>query len=154
MAGKRVLVVDGYNVIKILRDFDVSFEEIAALGCHIEGESELKLTPALIAVWYEEEKKSGKPAHLKGQSPDRKTSNYCARVDAFSARSDRTRSMSSTVTRLMIGNFRTRLFSRVYEKSTLESACHARAASSAFPVARIASTRSCRLSISEVITKF
>jgi hypothetical protein len=38
MARKRELVIDGYNVIKVLRDFDVSFEEIAALGCHIEGE--------------------------------------------------------------------------------------------------------------------
>ena len=35
---KRSLVLDGYNVIKGLRDLDVSFEEIAALGCHIEGE--------------------------------------------------------------------------------------------------------------------
>jgi hypothetical protein len=56
MGRKRELVIDAYNVIKILREFDVSFEEIAALGCHIEGEPERKLTPALVAVWYEEEK--------------------------------------------------------------------------------------------------
>jgi hypothetical protein len=73
MVKKRDLVIDGYNVIKILRDFDVSFEEIAALGCHIEGEPELKLTPALIAVWYEEEKEereAGTPAGAKLRSKD------------------------------------------------------------------------------------
>ena len=64
MANKRVLVVDGYNVIKILRDFEVSFEEIAALGCHIEGEPDRKLRPELIAVWFVEEKREreGGPA--------------------------------------------------------------------------------------------
>jgi hypothetical protein len=56
MSNKRVLVIDGYNVIKILRDFDVSFEEIAALGCHIEGEPDKNLRPELIAAWYVEEK--------------------------------------------------------------------------------------------------
>jgi len=55
MSGKRVLVVDGYNVIKLLREFDISFEDIASLGCHIEGEPATKLRPELIAVWYEEE---------------------------------------------------------------------------------------------------
>ena len=40
MGRKRELVIDAYNVIKILRELDVSFEEIAALGCHIEGEPE------------------------------------------------------------------------------------------------------------------
>ena len=53
----RSLVLDGYNVIKVLRGLDVSFEEIAALGCHIDGEPERKLTPQLIALWYEEETK-------------------------------------------------------------------------------------------------
>ncbi len=33
----------------------MSFEEIAALGCHIEGEPELNVTPALVTVWFEEE---------------------------------------------------------------------------------------------------
>jgi hypothetical protein len=61
MTKKRVLVVDGYNVIKILRDFDVSFEEIAGLGCHIEEEPDRKLRPELIAVWFEEEKKEREP---------------------------------------------------------------------------------------------
>jgi len=56
MSGKRILVIDAYNVIKVLRELGVSFEEIAALGCRIDGEPELKLTPALVAVWYEEEK--------------------------------------------------------------------------------------------------
>jgi hypothetical protein len=36
--AKRSVVVDGYNVIKVLRDLEVSIEEIAAIGCHIEGE--------------------------------------------------------------------------------------------------------------------
>jgi hypothetical protein len=61
MAKKRVLVVDGYNVIKILRDFDVSFEEIAGLGCHIEGQPDRKLRPELIAVWFEEETREREP---------------------------------------------------------------------------------------------
>jgi hypothetical protein len=58
---KRVLVVDGYNVIKVLRELDVSFEEIAALGCHMEGEPERKLRPELIAVWFEEERIEREP---------------------------------------------------------------------------------------------
>lgn len=60
MSKKRVLVVDGYNVIKLLRKLGVSFEEIATLGCHFEGEPGLKVTPELIAAWYEE----GKYLHL------------------------------------------------------------------------------------------
>ena len=59
--SKRGLVVDGYNVIKVLRQLDVSFEEIAALGCHIEGEPEKKLRPELIAVWFEEERIEREP---------------------------------------------------------------------------------------------
>lgn len=59
--SKRELVVDGYNVIKVLRILEVSFEEIAALGCHIEGEPEKKLRPELIAVWFEEEKREREP---------------------------------------------------------------------------------------------
>ena len=35
MARKRELVIDGYNVIKVLRQLGVSFEEIAALGCQL-----------------------------------------------------------------------------------------------------------------------
>lgn len=58
---KRSLVVDGYNVIKVLRELEVSFEEIAALGCHIEGEPEKKLRPELIAVWFEEERREREP---------------------------------------------------------------------------------------------
>ena len=53
MSKKRVIVVDAYNVIKVLRQL----EEIAALGCHIEGEHG-KMTPELIAAWYEEEKEA------------------------------------------------------------------------------------------------
>jgi len=59
--GKRSRVLDGYNVIKGLRDLDVSFEEIAALGCHVEGEPGRRLTPELIAVWFEEEKAEREP---------------------------------------------------------------------------------------------
>ncbi|MGA7324293.1 MAG: hypothetical protein WBX25_07390 [Rhodomicrobium sp.] len=55
MSKKRLLVVDGYNVIKLLREFDISFEDIAALGCHMESEPATKLRSELIAVWYEEE---------------------------------------------------------------------------------------------------
>ena len=66
MSSKRALVVDGYNVIKVLRELGVSFEEIAALGCHIEGEPERKLRPELIAVWFEEEMTEREPkAHLE-----------------------------------------------------------------------------------------
>ena len=56
MANTRVLVIEAYNVIKVLRGLGVSFEEIAALGCHIEGEAGRNVTPELIAVWFEEEK--------------------------------------------------------------------------------------------------
>jgi hypothetical protein len=55
--AKRSLVVNGYNVIKVLLELGVSFDEIAALGCHIEQEPGRKLTPELIAVWFEEEKR-------------------------------------------------------------------------------------------------
>jgi hypothetical protein len=64
MAGKRVLVIDAYNVIKVLREVGVSFEEIAALGCRIEGEPALKATAALVAVWYEEEKEEREKAQI------------------------------------------------------------------------------------------
>ena len=56
MPKKRVLVIDGYNVIKVLRELGVPFEEIAALGCHLDGEPSQKMTPELIAAWYEEAK--------------------------------------------------------------------------------------------------
>jgi hypothetical protein len=48
-------------MIKVLRELDVSFEEIAALGCHIEGEPEKKLRPELIAVWFDEERIEREP---------------------------------------------------------------------------------------------
>ena len=80
MASKRVLVIDAYNVMKVFREFGVSFDEIAALGCRIEGEPELKLTPALLSVWYEEEKEerekglsSGKKAGPDGKKSDAET---------------------------------------------------------------------------------
>jgi hypothetical protein len=56
MATKRVLVLDTYHVITVFRDLGVSFEEIAALGRRVDGEPEFKVTPALVAAWYEEEK--------------------------------------------------------------------------------------------------
>jgi hypothetical protein len=56
MGRKRELVIDAYNVIKVFRKLGVSFEDICSFGCSIAGEPELKLTPALISVWYEEEK--------------------------------------------------------------------------------------------------
>ena len=56
MSRKRELIIDAYNVIKVFRQLGVSFEDICSFGCSIAGEPELKLTPALIAVWYEEEK--------------------------------------------------------------------------------------------------
>jgi hypothetical protein len=56
MRNTRGLVVDGYNVIAVLRDLGVTFEEIAALGCHIEGAPDRKLRPELIAAWYEDKK--------------------------------------------------------------------------------------------------
>lgn len=64
MSRRRVLAIDAYNVIKAFRELGVSFEEIAALGCRIDGEPGLNLTPALIAAWYEaekEERKAGMP---------------------------------------------------------------------------------------------
>ena len=73
MSKKRVIVVDAYNVIKMLRELGVSFEEIATLGCHIEGEPERKLRPELIAVWYEEEKEereASTPEGAKSRSKD------------------------------------------------------------------------------------
>jgi hypothetical protein len=60
MPRKRVLAVDAYNVIDIFRKLGLSFEEIAALGFQIEGEPERKLTPELISVWYEEEKRDAR----------------------------------------------------------------------------------------------
>ena len=64
MSKKRVIVVDAYNVIKMLRELGVSFEEIATLGCHIEGEYHQKMTPELIAAWYEEQKEADKYQRL------------------------------------------------------------------------------------------
>lgn len=65
MSKMRVLVVDAYNVIKVLRELGVSFEEIAALGCHIEGNpGHQKMTPELIAAWYEEAKEADKYLRL------------------------------------------------------------------------------------------
>lgn len=61
MGRKRELLIDAFNVIRVFRELGVSFEEIANLGCRIDGEPELKLTPALIAVWYEEEKSEREP---------------------------------------------------------------------------------------------
>jgi hypothetical protein len=63
MSKKRALVFDGYTVIKLLRELDVSFEEIASLGCHIEGESHTKLRPELVAVWFAEERMEREPEH-------------------------------------------------------------------------------------------
>jgi hypothetical protein len=40
MRNTRGLVVDGYNVITVLRDLGVTFDAIAALVCHIEGAPE------------------------------------------------------------------------------------------------------------------
>jgi hypothetical protein len=73
MARKRELVIDAYNVIKVFRQLGASFEEICSLGCSIAGEPELKLTPALIAVWYEEEKEereASTPEGAKSRSKD------------------------------------------------------------------------------------
>ena len=66
MRNTRGLVVDGYTVITVLRDLGVTFEEIAALGCHIEGEPDRKLRPELIAVWFEEEKEEREAGTPKG----------------------------------------------------------------------------------------
>ena len=44
-----------------MRGCDVSFEEIAALGCHIEGEPARKLRPELIAVWFEDATREREP---------------------------------------------------------------------------------------------
>jgi hypothetical protein len=54
MSKKRVLVVNAYNPIKVLREHGVSFEEIATLGCHIEGQVSQTMAPELIAAWYED----------------------------------------------------------------------------------------------------
>jgi hypothetical protein len=64
MSKKRVLVVDAYNVIKVLRELGVSFEEIAGLGCHVEGELGQKMTPELIAAWYEEAQEANRYLRL------------------------------------------------------------------------------------------
>jgi hypothetical protein len=64
MPKKRTLVFDAHNVIKLLREFGASFEDIAALGCHFENEPNLKVTPELIAVWFEEEKEAGRYLRL------------------------------------------------------------------------------------------
>jgi hypothetical protein len=61
MRNTRGLVVDGYNVITVLRDLGVTFEEIAALACHIEGAPDRKLRPELIAAWYKDEKEEREP---------------------------------------------------------------------------------------------
>jgi hypothetical protein len=45
-------------------ELGVSFEEIAALGCDIEGEPELYVTPAL--MWYEEEKEARQAGTAEG----------------------------------------------------------------------------------------
>jgi len=71
MGRKRELAIDAYNVIKVFRQLGVSFEDICSLGCSIDGEPELKLTPALIALWYEEEKEereAGTPEGAKSRS--------------------------------------------------------------------------------------
>jgi hypothetical protein len=73
MAQKRKLVIDAYNVIKVFRELDVSFEEIAALGCRIQGEPQVSVTPALLAVWFEEEKKEREAGTAIGRtSPSKK----------------------------------------------------------------------------------
>ena len=89
MARKRELVIDAYNVIKVFRQLGVSFEDICSLGCSIDGEPELKLTPRSLPYGTRKKRRSGRQAHRKGPSPGRKTSNYRARPEAFSARSDR-----------------------------------------------------------------
>ena len=52
------------QVIKVLRELGVSFEEIAGLGCHVEGEPGQKMTPELIAAWYEEAQEANKYLRL------------------------------------------------------------------------------------------
>ena len=64
MSKKRILVFDGHNVIKLLRQFGVSFEDIAALGCHFENEANLKVTPELLAAWYEGEMEASRYLRL------------------------------------------------------------------------------------------
>ena len=76
MSKKRVLVVDGYNVTKVLRDLGISFEAIAALGCHIEGEPGLKMTPELIAAWYEEAKEADRYLRLRKSVESHKAGCY------------------------------------------------------------------------------
>jgi hypothetical protein len=61
MPKNRVLVVDGYNVIKALREFDVSFEDIASLGCHIERRAGNEVATRAYRVWFDEEKKEREP---------------------------------------------------------------------------------------------
>ena len=61
MANKRMLVVDAYNVIHVLRRLGASFEEIAGLGWRVDGEPALKATGEVIGVWYEEEKQEREP---------------------------------------------------------------------------------------------
>ena len=51
----------------------MSYEDICSFGCSLAGELELKLTPALIAVWYEEEKaerEASTPEGAKSRSKD------------------------------------------------------------------------------------
>ena len=66
MGRKRELLIDAYNVIKVFRQLGVSYEDICSFGCSIAGEPELKLTPALIAVWYEEEKEAREASTPEG----------------------------------------------------------------------------------------
>jgi hypothetical protein len=66
MGRKRELVIDAYNVIKVFRELGVSFEDICSFSCSIAGEPELKLTPPLIAVWFEEEKEGREAATPEG----------------------------------------------------------------------------------------
>jgi|GEM_PF-4952846 len=56
-----MLFVQVTQVYALLRSDCHPFEEIAALGCHIEGEPARKLRPELIAVWYEEETREREP---------------------------------------------------------------------------------------------
>jgi hypothetical protein len=66
MPRKRELLIDAYRVIKVFRELGVSFEEIASLGCRIEGEPEINVTPELIAVWFDEEKQEREAATPEG----------------------------------------------------------------------------------------
>jgi hypothetical protein len=73
------------------------------------------------------------------------------RTARLSAKSDREKSTSIAVTRLFIGNLRVARFLRAHEERTAEGACQALLANSGSPVARIASTRDSRASISDAI---